>query len=166
MNIEPTGQPGWGPADKPLVKNPVNVALDVPVYYCEDDGAFTQNETIFCGRAFADTVLIECNKILQANNFALAHLGFYYPRKARRKDGSIIKPERWSNHSFGEAVDFKGVITEGGEGEFLGIEAMKEQCPDKLQALVQACQTAIKAINRNAEIVDEGEWYHIGLWPA
>ncbi len=91
--------------------------------------------------------------------------GFITHAQARRKDGTLIQPVRWSNHAYGEAVDFKGVVTENGAGEFLGIAEMKEQCPDKLDFLIDACNQAIIAIQRKPEIVDEGDWCHIGLWP-
>jgi hypothetical protein len=164
MEKEISSQPNWGPPDKPLVKNPVKVTMDIPIYYSEA-GGFTLNKSIICGEAFADTVLKECEKILQVQDLALVHLGFYNPRKARRKDGSIIKPVRWSNHAYGEAVDFKGVIKGSGEGDFLGIAEMESTMPETLKKIVESCERAIIAAGRKPEIVHEGDWYHIGLWP-
>jgi hypothetical protein len=165
MTIEPTQQPSDGPADKPIVKNPVRVTMDLPLFYATERGPVAWNHSIFCGKAFADTVLKQCSEILTEYNYALVHLGVYNPRQARHKDGSLIQPPRWSNHAYAEAMDFKGVITDGGEGTFLDIAAMKSTCPDKLQRLLDACHDSIVALGRKPEIVDERGWYHIGLWP-
>jgi len=164
MEKEITNQPSWGPSDKPLIDNPVKVTMDIPLYYLDDSG-FSLNHSVVCGEAFADTVLKELERILQEQNLALVHIGFYNPRKARRKDGTLIQPVRWSNHAYGEAVDFKGVKTDSGEGEFLGIAEMEATMPETLEEIVDSCNRAIIDAGREPEIVHEGDWYHLGLWP-
>lgn len=165
MRIRRTTQPGGGPEWKPLVKTPVVVTLDVLVFYCTERGPVPSLRGIMCGKVFAATVLTEMNRILGGYGFALVHIGVYVPRRARKADGTLIRPARWSNHAYGEAMDFKGIITERGEGKFLDIAAMKRGCPKKLREILEACESAICARNRRPEIVDEGGWIHIGLWP-
>lgn len=165
MKEEPAEQPGGGPSGKPLIKNPVKVTLDIPVYYATERGPRPWHHSILCGKAFADTVLRECEIILQDQSLALVHLGFYNPRQARRKDGTPIQPPRWSNHAYGEAMDFKGVITNSGEGDFLEIADMESTMPDTLNEIMKSCGIAITAAGRRPEIVNEGGWVHIGLWP-
>ncbi len=162
MKVEPSEQPVGGPPGKPLIENPVKVTLDIPVFYATERGPVPWNHSIICGKAFADTVLKECESLMQDRGLGLVHLGFYNPRQARRKDGTIIQPPRWSNHAYGEAMDFKGVITESGEGEFLEVADMESDVLDKI---IESCRSAIEAAGRKPEIVDEGSWYHIGLWP-
>jgi len=165
MEKEISNQPNWGPPEKPPIQNPVKVAMDIPLFYATERGPTSWNHSVVCGEAFADTVLKECERIFQEQNLALVHIGFYNPRKARRKDGTIIQPTRWSNHAYGEAVDFKGVITNSGEGEFLGIADMESTMPETLKEIVESCEKAIIDAGREPEIVHEGDWYHIGLWP-
>jgi hypothetical protein len=96
MKIEPTTQSTLPPPNKPPVNNPVLVAMDVPVFYMNERGPTPSTHGIFCGKAFADTVLTELNAILQAGGLGLVHLGVYNPRQARHKDGTPILPARWS----------------------------------------------------------------------
>lgn len=166
MVVKPGVRPGNGPPGKPVISDPVNVTMDIPLYYATERGPVVWNHSIFCGRAFANTVLKQCSTILAEYNFALVHLGVYNPRKARHRDGTDIVPVRWSNHAYAEAMDFKGVITEGGEGKFLDIVAMKKQCPEALNKLTDSCRNSIEEIGRKPEIVDEVSWLHIGLWPS
>ena len=165
MEKEIIDQPSGGPPDKPLIKNPVEVTMDFPVYYADDSG-LKLNHSVICGEAFADTVFKECERIFQEQNLALVHIGFYAPRLARRKDGTLIEPPRWSNHAYGEAMDFKGVITDSGEGEFLGIADMESTMPETLREIVESCERAITDAGREPEIVHEGNWYHVGLCPS
>jgi hypothetical protein len=165
MKIKATQQPKDAPADKPLVKQPVFAELDIPLFYATERGPMPWHHSIFCGQTFADTILAECEKLCLAENFALVHLGVYNPRKARHKNGTEIKPTRWSNHAYGEAMDFKGIMTDNGAGQFLDIKALKAERPDFLATLKQACETAINSKGRQAEIVDEGGWLHLGIWP-
>lgn len=165
MKIEDTQQPSYGPPNKPLIGNPVKVTLDLPIFYATERGPVAWPHSILCGQAFAETVLTDCERILKNYNYALVHLGIYNPRYARRKNGTDIKPLRWSNHAYGEAMDFKGIIADSGEGDFLDIESMMSKCPDRLDEIIDACLKAINAIGREPEIVNEDSWYHIGLWP-
>lgn len=165
MQITATGQSTRGPADKPAVANPVEVTLDIPVFYMSDRGPVVSTHPIFCGRAFADTVLTQVNTLLQGNGLGLVHLGVYNPRKARRADGSPIVPERWSNHAFGEAMDFKGVTQGDNPDQFTDVRRMATQMTQLLQQLRSNCDTAITGIRRRPEIVDEVNWLHVGIWP-
>jgi hypothetical protein len=165
MEIQASVQSDSPPPDKPLVENPVKVKMDVTVYYQTERGPTLSNSRIFCGKAFADTVLTEINAIMQEHGLGLVHLGFYNPRKARKKDGTPIVPTRWSNHAYGEAMDFKGVVRGNDPDNFADIAAMKQQLPEILQRIQTRCAAAIEAAGRRPEIVDEGGWFHIGLWP-
>lgn len=164
MNIQPTQQPSQGPAGKPLIANPVLVTMARPVYYVTDRGPIPSTHPILCGKAFANTVLLVMSRCLEAAGWSIAHVGVYNPRQARRKDGSLIKPVRWSNHAFAEAMDFKGIV--GDDGKLISIGEMKQRHPELLAQLRDGCEQAIRGIERKAEIVDEGGWLHIGLWPA
>jgi len=166
MRVFPSKQSTLPPPDKPLVLNPVLVEMDVPMFYMTERGPTPWDHKVFCGKAFADTVLKQLNQLLKEKNQALVHIGFYNPRKARKKDGTPIIPERWSNHAYAEAVDFKGVILNGDVDSFVSIKNMKASMPDQLALIKASCESAIVAIRRKAEIVDEGDWLHIGLWPS
>jgi hypothetical protein len=165
MEIKASTQSTDGPPDKPQVENPVKVTLDVPVYYMTERGPLLSKRAIFCGKAFADTVLKELNAILGEAKCGLLHLGFYNPRKARHKDGTPIVPARWSNHAYGEAVDFKGVVRNNDPDDFLDIAGMKQKAPELLAKIQTRCAAAIETAVRKPEIVDEGGWFHIGIWP-
>ncbi|MBD9358619.1 hypothetical protein [Methylomonas albis] len=166
MQIQATDQSHDGPSNKPQVDTPVLAKLDIPLFYATERGPIPWQHSVFCGKAFAETVLTECEKLFQDNNYGLVHIGVYNPRQARHKDGTPIIPIRWSNHAYGEAMDFKGVYTDNGNGEFLGIARMKAEIPGFLNSLHTACETAVTAINRKPEIVDEGDWLHLGIWPS
>lgn len=166
MRIYPSKQSDLPPPDKPLVINPVLVEMDIPLFYMTERGPVPWAHKIFCGKAFADTVLKELNTLFIEHSVGLVHIGFYNPRKARHKDGSPIVPTRWSNHAYGEAVDFKGITTDATGDSFLGIAAMKQKQPNLLSAINQRVSQAIVSYGRRAEIVDEGDWLHIGLWPS
>lgn len=165
MEIKASAQSVDGPPDKPAVENPVKVTLDVPVYYMTERGPLLSKRAIFCGKAFADTVLRELNAILAAANCGLLHLGVYNPRQARKKDGTPIVPVRWSNHAYGEAVDFKGVVRNNDPDDYLDVAGMRNRASDLLASIQAKCSAAIEAAGRRPEIVDEGGWVHIGIWP-
>lgn len=152
------------PAEAPLVANPVLVRMDRPVYYVTERGPTLASSPIFCGQAFADTVLKAMHDVLETAGWSIAHIGVYNPRLARKASGAPIIPKRWSNHAYGEAMDFKGIITP--KGNLIDIRQMREQHGPLLQNLLSVCQIRTNKARRRAEIVDEGGWYHIGLWPA
>lgn len=163
MQIVTTGQP-QGPDNKPQIHDPVLVTMDRPVYYVTERGPTVSTHPLFCGRAFAVSVLDVMRDQLEASGWSIAHVGIYNPRQARHKDGSLIKPARWSNHAYAEAMDFKGLV--GANGKLVSIADMKQKFPEVLERLKEGCEKAIAALGRRAEIVDEGGWMHIGLWPA
>ena len=165
MQITEIMQPTEGPPDKPLLVNPVSVMLGVPTYFLSPEGPVPDTQGIVCGRLLADTVFAALTHIARREHAALVHLGVYNPRYARRPDGAIIQPIRWSNHAFGEAMDFVGIITDWGQGDFLAIPALQAHHSALLDEIIVACRQAITAAGRRAEIVDEGGWYHIGIWP-
>ena len=166
MQIVPTGQSSLPPPDKPLVQDPVKVTMDIPLFYVTERGLIPWQHSIFCSRAFADTVLQVMNVTLGALGLGMGHIGFYAPRQAKKKDGSLIQPVRWSNHAYGEAVDWKGIMT--ANGEFRGVDIIHDAAAMDLTLLREIwgkCGAAIMAIGRKPEIVSEGSWIHIGLWP-
>lgn len=165
MRIYPSKQSDLPPADKPRVLNPVLVEMDIPLFYMTERGPVPWQHKVFCGRAFAETVLKAINQLFRERGLGMVHIGFYNPRKARRKDGTPIVPARWSNHAYGEAVDFKGVTRGGSADEFVSIRQMKTSMTEELTLLKSGCEAAIVALGRKPEIVDEGDWLHIGLWP-
>lgn len=162
MKITKAQQPAG--ADAPIVHDPVYVTMDRPVYYVTERGPTLSVHPIFCGLAFATTVLDVMQNTVEAAGWSIAHVGVYNPRPARHKDGSLIKPKRWSNHAYAEAMDFKGVV--GANGKLVTIAEMKQRHPELLKKLLDSCAKAIAALGRRAEIVDEGGWIHIGLWPV
>lgn len=165
MRIFPSKQSDQAPPDKPKVLNPVLVEMDIPLFYMTERGPIPWQHKVFCGRAFAESVLKIINQIMKDRGKGIVHIGFYNPRKARKKDGTPIVPTRWSNHAYGEAVDFKGVSTGGDIDSFVSIRDMKVSMADELNLLKSSCQAAIVALGRKPEIVDEGDWLHIGIWP-
>lgn len=167
MKITPAKRRTDIPAGAPVLRDPVNVVLDVPVFYVNERGPIRVFGPQYCERIFATTVLKTINSILSEKNLGLAHLGIYNPRKARRANGEPILPPRWSNHAYACAMDFKGVVLPGDVPVLLDIKAMKADA-HYLALLNDAsarCKESITAINRKPEIVDEGGWIHVGIWP-
>lgn len=142
--------------------NPVTVTLDVPVYYVGERGS-VPSKSIFCAEAFARSVLPALQEIAQRQKWGIAHIGVYNPRKARHKDGTPITPARWSSHAYAEAMDFKGFVDQN--GELLTIKELKTKYVGITAGVIRTCTIAIQGIGRRPEIVDEGDWLHIGLWP-
>jgi len=166
MLITSTGQSSLPPPDKPLVEDPVKVTMDIPLFYVTERGPTPWPHSIFCSRVFAETVLKAMNDLLFLKHMGMVHIGFYNPRQARKKDGSLIEPVRWSNHAYGEAMDWKGVMTAA--AVFQGVDVVHDTTAmDRalLQEIWNRCSAAILAIGRRPEIVNEGAWIHIGLWP-
>ena len=167
MRITPATRRTDIPAGAPVLQDPVNVVLDVPAYYVNERGPIRVYSAQYCERIFATSVLRTMNTILQSKNLGLAHLGIYNARMARHADGSPILPARWSNHSYGCAMDFKGVVLPGDEPVLVDIRAL-HQDPGYRVLLRDAeaqCRGSIVNIHRRPEIVDEGAWFHIGIWP-
>jgi hypothetical protein len=166
MIIKPTGQSTLPVPGKPLVIDPVKVYMDIPLFYATERGPVPWDHPIFCAKVFAETVLQVQNDILLAEQMGLVHIGFYYPRPARRRDGTPIEPERWSNHSYGLAEDWKGIVTKN--GEFLGVDLLhgNPAVPtDLFMRIWNGCAEAIRKAGRRPEIINEGSWVHIGIWP-
>ena len=164
MRIIATSQSTWGPPDKPRVANPVKATLTIPVFYATERGPVPYTQPIFCGRVFAETVLKALERCCLGWQFGLVHIGLYNPRKARKADGKVIRPVRWSNHAYGEAMDFKGIVTNLGQGRFYNIKRMQWGCPSKLGDVWTGCEEAIESKGLRPEIVDEQDWLHIGIW--
>ena len=157
MKVTPCQQPRIH--GQPIIIDPVSCEMNIPLFYA-DTGEW--EHPIVCSRDFSITVLHVMENVLKPENCGLVHLGIYSARKARHKDGSPIIPERWSNHSYGEAMDFSGVVCKGIQ---IGIKDMKKVEPSLLKRIIDGCETAIKGIGRLPEIVDEESWFHIGIWP-
>ena len=169
MKITKSAQPTCAPANKPKITDPVTAVLEVPVYYNTERGPVPSNNKLFAAGILAETVLAELEKWAKKYNFALVHIGLYNPRPARRADGTPIlvhgKP-RWSGHAYALGIDWKGIITDGGHGDFLNTDELDAGAPAKFQELLHNVRAAIAAQHRNAEIVKEPGWYHLGLTPV
>ena len=165
MNLRSTGQQAGPPTGKPVVIDPVLVTPAVPVYFAGDHGPVPVTGPIYCSRLFATTVIAKQEAWALAHHFALVHVGVYNPRKARHADGTPIEPPRWSNHAYGGAEDWKGVITENGHGQFLTVDDLQTNAPAKYRELIDAVTAAIKSAGKKPEIVDEGGWVHLGMYP-
>lgn len=155
------------PAGVPVLQDPVNVELDVPVYYVNERGPIRVFGPQYCERIFANTVLKTLNSILNERNLGLAHLGIYNARMARHANGTPILPARWSNHAYGCAMDFKGVVLPGLDPKLLDVKTMLNdpQYKPLLNEAQAQCRASIVNIQRRPEIVDEGGWVHVGIWP-
>lgn len=154
------------PTGAPVLKTPVLAAMDAPLFYVTDNGPGAWKHAIYCESLFAETVLAALDDIATTYHLGICHLGIYNARYARHKDGSPIQPIRWSNHAYGMAMDFKGVRLDG-DKEYLPITAMrKHDTGQQILAEINArCNAAIKAAGKRPEIVDEGDWLHIGIYP-
>lgn len=159
MLISSTNQPE---SDKPQFADPVNALFNCRIFYATDDGIIDAGRRFKCDRVFAVAVLQEIEKWCLRYGFGMVHLGAYNPRYARRVNGQEIKPRRWSNHAYGLAIDFKGI--KDNNGKYISFEMMKDACPAKLHELIGNIKTAITAKGRRPEIVDEGQWLHLGIW--
>jgi hypothetical protein len=166
MKIVATGQPAGGPVDKPKLTDPVQITLDVPVFYQTDDGPKPANPLITCDRAHAMLIYRVLNDWAVRHHFSIVHLGTYYPRQARKPNGKPImyrgKP-RWSGHSWG-AIDWEGIITS--DGQHLNANELEASAPAKYRELMNDLRAGIAAVHRTAEIVKEPHWRHLGLVPA
>ncbi len=167
MKITPARPRTDIPADAPVLRDPVNVVMDVPVFYVNERGPIRMFGPQYCERVFATSVLRTINAILSERNLGLAHLGIYNPRMARHANGDPILPPRWSNHAHGCAMDFKGVVLSGDVPVLVDIRAMRQDVKyrDLLEDAAAQCRASIISIQRNPEIVDEGGWIHVGIWP-
>jgi hypothetical protein len=169
VKITPSAQPTCPPANKPKITEPVTAKLEVPVYYNTERGPVPSNNKLFAAEVLAETVLAELEQWAKKYHFALVHIGLYNPRPARTASGAPIlkngKP-RWSGHAYALGIDFKGIITENGDGDFLDTNALADGAPKKFQELLHNVRTAIAAKHREAEIVKEPSWYHLGLKPV
>ena len=161
MKIEACGQPDGGPANKPRIENPVRVTLEIPVFYSGTGALQPVKTPIMCGRVFAETALAVMERVLKAHGKGLVHLGVYNARMARRKDGTPITPPRWSNHSFGCAIDWSGIAT---GDQWQSMAKLKDD--PVVMAIRREARVAIVSTARKPEIVDEGGWIHVGFYPT
>jgi hypothetical protein len=166
MIIEPVRIAPARPIGAPQLIDPVNVRLAARLHYADGQTLVPVRSPLYCERVFADTVLTVLDTIAAEHQIGLVYLGLYNPRAARRKDGSPIKPERWSNHAYGLALDFKGIMGSNGAGQYLPVSAMRSLVWNEMLVDIETrCRNAIAAAGRKAEIVDEGAWIHFGIWP-
>jgi hypothetical protein len=164
MQVIRTGQSNQRHADAPIVREPVLTTLDVHTYYVTEHGHVPCSPT-FCSQKYASTILLAWNEILRAEGWALAHIGVYNPRFARSASGRTFVPHRWSNHAYGNAMDWKGIVTKNGSGELITVTEMRQQCPKHLAEMLSAAKRAIEKVGRRVEIVDEHSWIHVGFYP-
>ena len=165
MRLVSAKQPGNTPSGCPAIPSPVVATLDVNVYYATERGPIPSSRGILCGRMFANTVLAEQERWCKKHGFrGIVHVGILNQRPARKRNGEVILPKRWSNHARAEAEDFKGIVDD--QGRFVPVAELKVHSPVKFNELIGNCRAAIKAAKRREEFVDEGGWYHLGLWPV
>jgi len=150
------------PLAAPRVVKPVWCYLESRVYYVGGSGR-DETRSLYCAEAFARLVLGPMDEWAKRHGFGLLHLGCYAPRQARKANGQIIKPARWSTHSYGLGIDWAGIVD--GRSQVIRTPAMRTACPAKLQELVEAVRASIAAGGRRAEIVEEPTWWHLGIWP-
>lgn len=151
------------PADKPVVRDPVIAKPAVPLYYVTERGPLrSESGELYCARIFAETILetLESIAILKYGSSGVGHVGCYFPRPARYKNGMEIVPRRWSNHSYGLAIDFKGFV-----GDDLSMVSLVRMSPQQKEFIREECAAAVKDAGRKPEIIDEGGWLHLGIWP-
>jgi hypothetical protein len=159
----------YADARAPRVPDPVFAVPAVTVHYTATDTNLVRQDGINCSRAFATLVLGVIERWCGRYGFqGFAHVGVFNSRYARRPNGEAFTPLRWSNHSRGEAVDFKGI--HDAQGNYLDIAAMKAGCPAKLAELINDITVAIVAAGRLPEIVweptrDNTRWIHLGIRP-
>lgn len=160
--IEPTWQRNGRPADAPEVADPVLVRMRCPVYFAlSETESRLMPDMIFCARVFAETVLATMDTILAETGLGFCHVGAYNPRRARGVNGRPLASGRWSNHAYGTAVDWKGVVR---DGRLLNVRAMQKEMPGLVKNITTRCEAAIQRAGRRPEIVNEGGWIHIGIW--
>ena len=160
MIAKPTARRLLPDCDAPVVQEPVNATFLGDVYYVTERGPVLWPHPFYCARVFAYSVLDAIDRIMAGERCAMAHIGCYNPRLARKRNGDLIQPKRWSNHAYGEAIDFRGVVSE--EGVYIPYRMMEKRLTEELKT---ACAEKIAAVGRKAEIVDEGDWLHLGIWP-
>lgn len=147
----------------PPVLYPVNATMDAHLFYNTERGPVIWPHPIFCSLLFSQLVLSPLDVFLVKNNYALVHIGIFNPRPARHVDGSLIKPVRWSNHAYGKAMDFKGIITDNGAGEFIEYKKLKST-NNPIIAVINDIREDIVKAHYQPEIVDEHSWLHIGIF--
>lgn len=158
MIITPCKQPAGYPKGKPLIVDPVYAELIIPLFYT----GWPWLHPFLCSCTFARTVLQSMEDILLSVGCGLDHLGCYVARKARDRHGNELVPERWSNHAYGEAMDWRGITR---NGIAITVNEMKEKETALLDKVINGVTEAITKTGRKPEIVDEGGWIHVGLWP-
>ena len=164
MKITTTGQPAMRPANAPLMKNPCTVKLDVPVFYNTERGPIPSNGGIVCSSDFAKTVLAALETWAKTYHFGIVHIGCYNPRMARNMNGTPILPARWSNHAFGTAIDFAGVLV-GGSLVIVRTGELETGAAKKWAELITAVTTSITHAGYRPEVVREGGiWEHLGFY--
>lgn len=145
----------------PDILNPVEVTLSCPIYVWTSQGAQLVKKPIVCSQLFAETILTEQEYWSNKYNLQIVHIGILVVRYARHKDGTPILPLRPSNHSKGNAEDWKGVLY---QGDFMDIDDMKKGIPNKYSELLNKCKNSLLRHHLQTEIVDEGGWIHLGFF--
>lgn len=159
MIIDKANQPKEG---YPKFTDPVFATVDCHVFVHTSDGDVAGAKKFYCDRIFAVCVLKELEKWCIKYGFSFIHIGCYNPRNARKRNGEDIIPIRWSNHSYGLAIDFKGIKDNNGKAIYY--PELKTAAPKKFLELIAGIKKAIQDHGRYSEIVDDGQWLHIGIW--
>lgn len=157
MKLTRVRQP-LGPAGAPGIPTPVRASLSVPFAYNGEKPG-----TVLCDKTFAEVVLKPLESWAKKYSFGLEHLGVYNPRMARHPDGSTIKPEHWSTHSWATVIDWKGIVTK--EGKRMDTNQMRDGAPAKLDEVLDAIKDAVKERGLHLELIVEPTWIHVGYKP-
>jgi hypothetical protein len=167
MKIERLKKPSVVIVGAPVLAKPVRVELGVPLWYSGGmslGAGLEKVDWLECEEVFARSVLEALEEWALRWGFGITHLGCLVVRRARYADGRVIQPIRWSNHAYGLAIDWSGIVD--GKGRWYRVDKMKTACPAKLRDVLDMVRKAIAEKGRESEIVDEGGWYHLGIWRA
>ena len=163
MKLTSISQPAGGPAGKPKLLSPVSAVLQSSVHYMTENGPVPSVRGIVCARTFAEVILGTMDTWALQYDFGLVHLGVYNPRTKRHRDGTDILVHGhkvWSNHAFGEAIDFRGILS---DGVFYGVDRAEQDFPKKWHELLQQLNAAMAAKGLPKEFIPEGRWQHFGI---
>lgn len=152
------------PDGAPAVVSPCLAHMSVPLFYPDNLTHLPKpwHHDIYCAEPFAQTILATLDRLLAERGLGLVHLGIYNPRQARHRDGTPIQPPRWSNHAYGSAIDFWGVVLADGTpmpwARMKKFGVLTKSIPDQ-------CGAVLAKAGLRPEIVDESSWLHLGYFP-
>lgn len=169
MQITPTAQPprvqNLDLGNSPQIELPVLARLSCPVFYDTGEGLKPMVSPILCARQFANSVLLALEQKCVKYGYGLVHIGVLAQRPARHANGTLIKPIRWTNHAYGRAIDWKGLVLPG--GEFQDMLALRRESPGALAEILDHITHSMRAVgipDTRQEMVKEPNWHHCGFY--